>query len=101
MEAVNDIVLPGWVAYVISSCGVGLISWLVWLTTTTLNNKQDIAVNTANDREVYTKIEELKADFKEWFVRLETKLDLFIAQEHQFMKNENTFMKDVFNNRRQ
>lgn len=100
MEAVDNIILPGWVAYVMTSGVVGLISWLVWLTTTTLNNKQDIAVNTANDREVYTKIEELKSDFKEWFVRLETKLDLFIAQEHQFMKTENTFMKDIYNNRR-
>lgn len=100
MEAVNDIILPGWAAYVLSSGGLGLISWLVWLTMTTLNNKQDIAVNTVNDREVYAKIEELKSDFKEWFVRLETKLDLFIAQEHQFMKNDITFMKDVLNNRR-
>jgi hypothetical protein len=100
MEAMNDIILPGWVAYIMSTVSFGLVSWLVWLTLATLNNKQGIAINTANDKQVYTKIEELKSDFKEWFVRLETKLDMFIAQEHQYMKNENSFMKDVINQRK-
>lgn len=96
----TDIVIPGWAAAVFSPLIVGLIYWLIWLTMATFNNKQNIAVNTANDKEVYTKIEELKADFKEWFVRLETKLDLFIAQENQFMKSENDYMRRAFEQNR-
>lgn len=100
MEGMTDIVIPGWAAAVFSPLIVGLIYWLIWLTMATFNNKQNIAVNTANDKEVYTKIEELKADFKEWFVRLETKLDLFIAQENQFMKSENDYMRRAFEQNR-
>lgn len=96
----NDIILPGWVAYIMSTVGFGLVSWLIWLTLATLNNKQGIAINTANDQQVSTKIEELKSDFKEWFVRLETKLDLFIAQEQRYMKNENDYMKQIINENR-
>jgi hypothetical protein len=100
MESMNDIILPGWVAYIMSTVGFGLVSWLIWLTLATLNNKQGIAINTANDQQVSTKIEELKSDFKEWFVRLETKLDLFIAQEQRYMKNENDYMKQIINENR-
>ena len=100
----EDVTIPGWVLYVLSPLAAGLIAWLVWLTIATFTNRENIAINTTNEREVHDKIEavsskvdEVKTDFKEWFTRLENKLDIFISQENQFLKNENAFMKQWAN----
>lgn len=90
-----DITIPGWAVIIFSIFGGGLVSWLIWLTVAVFNNREAIAVNSKNDEnvtkefeDINKKIDSLKSDFKEWFTMLNSKLDLYI-------KNENDFLKDM------
>ena len=61
----NDIILPGWVAFIIVPA---VISWMVWVTMNTFANKTDIKINSENDSsfrdEIRKDVQEIKADFK-------------------------------------
>lgn len=92
MEA---LVIPGWAVALMVTLGAGLISWLVWLTHKTNDNQRDIAINTANDKHVgdeldkiYKAIEDQGRASEKLFLKLETKLDLFLNQEISFLKHE-------------
>lgn len=78
----SDLIIPVWAVVIIS---VIFLPWLIWLTVETFHNKKDIAVNTSNDEKVsqeldkiYKKLDETRTDFKEWFQKLENKMDSFI-----------------------
>ena len=94
-----DLVIPGWAVVLSGALGGGLVGWLVWLTVAVFGNKEAIAINTANDlnvtkefNSINSKMDEMKKDFRVGFDKLEHKLDLYI-------KNENDFLKDLLKNR--
>ncbi len=77
-----------------SGLGGVFVAWLIWLTVTVFGNKQDIAINTANDLNVtkeFTainkKMDDMKTEFTNGFNKLESKLDLYVKNENDFIKN--------------
>lgn len=86
----NDVTIPGWVIWVLIG---SILPWLIWLTKDSYKNKQDIAVNTANDlkhaedlEKVYRTIQQSEGRLKESFKRLEERVDTLIANEMTILK---------------
>lgn len=82
----EDILIPGWAVMVI----IGMIGWLAWLTKETYQNQKAIAVNTNNDEKVWDDLEKIykaieanRQEHKEWFQKLETKIDIYIMGRKQ------------------
>ena len=89
----SDLIIPGWALFLFSSLGVGLVTWLVWLTRMTARNQRDIAVNTANDQNVAgellkinNKMDAMKDDLRRSFDKMESRVDGFIASELTLLK---------------
>jgi hypothetical protein len=46
---IQDVILPGWVTALLLPALAGIIYWLIFVTRITLDNREKIAVNTADD----------------------------------------------------
>lgn len=77
----EDVTIPGWAIWLISSYGGITFTWLVFLTLRQSDQGKDIAVNTAHDKNFSDNFIEMKAEVKQQIsdIRIEfnTRFDRF------------------------
>lgn len=79
----QDLVIPGSVVVLITAAWIAFIPWLIYLTKGMQDNRRDIDINTANDKNVSGELERIYNSID----RLDKKLDSFLNQEMIFFKN--------------
>lgn len=79
----NDIVVPGWVAFLIIP---GVISWMVWITLNTFSNKSDIRINNENDIAFRNEIRQDILEIKQNFQSLSNTILNLFGQEISLLK---------------
>jgi hypothetical protein len=86
----SDVIVPGWLIWIMIG---GILPSMIWLIRETYNNKQDIAINTANDvkhgeelDKIYKEIESSEKRLQDSFSRLEGMVHKFISDEMRLLK---------------
>jgi hypothetical protein len=79
----NDIIVPGWVAFLIIP---GVISWMVWITLNTFANKSDIRINNENDIAFRNEIRQDILEIKQNFQSLSNTILNLFGQEISLLK---------------
>ena len=87
----SDVTVPGWVIWIMIG---GILPSMLWVIRETYKNKEEIAVNTANDLKhaqeldkIYKEIEASEKRLHASFGRLEGMVTKFIADEMRILKD--------------
>lgn len=75
----------------------GVISWCAWLTKRMNETEKEVAVNSANDKNVTKQIDELKKDIKEDFTKLETHFNTQFKEVTGQFSHMNLRIDQLFN----
>lgn len=70
-------------------------SWCIWLSVGHYQNKEEVRINSLNTQNMQSDLQEIK----EMQSGMNTKLDQYIAQENQFLKNAFSFMQNIVSKR--
>lgn len=86
----SDVTVPGWVIWIMIG---GILPSMLWLIRETYKNREEIAVNTANDMKhaqeldkIYKEIEQSEKRLQDSFSRLEGMVHKFISDEMHVLK---------------
>lgn len=66
-------------------------SWCIWLSVGHYQNKEEVRINSLNLQNMQSDLQEIK----EMQSGMNIKLDQYIAQENQFLKNAFSFMQTI------
>jgi hypothetical protein len=72
---IASVTIPGWAVALLIPAFAVMVGWLVWVTKMTLENKERIAVNTANDASTHEFMKGLKQMVSEIKTEMATRTD--------------------------